>query len=80
MLELKSNLQLHFNYGQFHFVIPIPWFVIPTSILVLEIGLKSIPIPIPELTTALVDNEASDVYPFLLLVDEGWHWITKYIA
>ena len=32
-------------------------------------GLKSILIPIPELTPALVDNEASDVYPFLLLVD-----------
>ena len=32
-------------------------------------GLKSILIPIPKLTPALVDNEASDVYSFLLLVD-----------
>ena len=69
MLELKSNLQFHFSYGQFHFVIPIPCFVIPISIPVLEMGLKSILIPILELTPALLDNEAFDVYPFLLLVD-----------
>ena len=69
MLELKSNLQFDFSYGQFHFVIPIPCFVIPISIAVLEMGLKSILIPILELTPALLDNEAFDVYPFLLLVD-----------
>ena len=69
MLELKSNLQFHFSHGQFQFVIQIPCFVIPISIPVLEMGLKSILIPIPELTPALGANEASDVYPFLWLVD-----------
>ena len=69
MLELKANLHFHFSYGQFHFVIPIPCFVIPISVPILEMGLKSILIPIPKLTPALVDNEASDVYSFLLLVD-----------
>ena len=58
MVELKWNLQFHFNSGQFHFSIPIPipipWLAIPIPIPELELELKSIPIPIPELTPALV--------------------------
>ena len=41
MVELKWNLQLHFNSGQFHFAIPIP------------IPIPWLAIPIPELTPAL---------------------------
>ena len=51
MVELKWNLQFHFNSGQFHFAIPIPipipWLAIP------------IPIPIPELTPALLAHANS---------------------
>ena len=56
MVELKWNIQFHFNSGQFHFAIPIPWLAIPIPIpiLELELELKSIPIPIPELTPALL--------------------------
>ena len=59
MVELKWNLQFHFNSGQFHSAIPIPipipWLAIPIPIPIpeLELELKSIPIPIPELTPAL---------------------------
>ena len=61
MVELKWNLQFHFNSGQFHFAIPIPipipWLAIPIPIPIpeLELELKSIPIPIPELTPALIE-------------------------
>ena len=60
MVELKWNLQFHFNSGHFHFAIPIPipipWLAIPIPIPIpeLELELKSIPIPIPELTPALI--------------------------
>ena len=64
MVELKWNLQFHFNSGQFHFAIPIPipipWLAIPIPIPIpeLELELKSIPIPIPELTPALVRGDS----------------------
>ena len=66
MVELKWNLQFHFNSGQFHFAIPIPipWLAIPIPIPIPELELKSIPIPIPELTPALqgVSNETITAY------------------